>query len=300
MTKGSWLIAAALAAGQISQPAFRTRADLVAMNVTVVDAQGGVVRGLTQDAFTISEDGQPRSIAQFTAESAPLSLVVAVDASSSMQGRRFAFARETVLKLLDRLGPDDELFVFGFNQRLFNIVRGTRDRDAIARALADVHPNGLTALYDAVSAGVQALRVATHRRQALIVISDGNDHMVDPYRDDRRPVAAREASAIEIARRSEAVIYAIGVNSGPGSSERLDVAALGRLTMPTGGSATIVTSDDGVIGAAEQIGENLRHQYVIGFAPAHPGDGKFHRVQVTVSTCEKCRTRARSGFIAEK
>ena len=33
-----------------------------------------------------------------------------------MQGRRFEFAREAVLKLIDRLGPDDELFVFGFNQ----------------------------------------------------------------------------------------------------------------------------------------------------------------------------------------
>ena len=36
---------------------------------------------------------------------------------------------------------------------------------------------------------------------------------------------------------------------------------------PTGGDATIVSSDDGVIGAADQIGEDLRHQYVIGFAP---------------------------------
>jgi hypothetical protein len=44
----------------------------------------------------------------------------------------------------------------------------------------------------------------------------------------------------------------------------------------------------------------LRQQYVIGFAPAHPGDGRFHKAQVMVTGCPKCHVRARAGFIADK
>ena len=52
--------------------------------------------------------------------------------------------------------------------------------------------------------------------------------------------------------------------------------------------------------AIPAIGDELRLQYVIGFAPANPGDGKFHKVQVTVSGCPKCRVRARAGYIGER
>jgi hypothetical protein len=44
----------------------------------------------------------------------------------------------------------------------------------------------------------------------------------------------------------------------------------------------------------------LRLQYVIGFAPAHPGDGSFHRMQVSVPGCPACRVRTRAGYIGQK
>jgi hypothetical protein len=82
--------------------------------------------------------------------------------------------------------------------------------------------------------------------------------------------------------------------------QKIDPAALRRLTDPTGGSTIILRSDEAVVGAAERIGDELRQQYVLGFAPAHPHDGTFHRVQVTVGDCDKCRARARAGFVADK
>jgi hypothetical protein len=107
--------------------------------------------------------------------------------------------------------------------------------------------------------------------------------------------------AIKAIRSAEALVYAIGID-GPTISRdaRLDVVALRTLTDPAGGETLIVRSDDAVIGAAERIGDELRQQYVIGFAPAHAGDGKFHKVQVTVSGCDRCRVRARAGYIADQ
>ena len=96
-------------------PPFRVQTELVAVNVTVTNAKGDVVRGLNQDAFTVTEDGQTATVAQFANEAVPVSLVVALDASSSMAGGRIKAAREAILDLLDRLGPDDEFYVLGFD-----------------------------------------------------------------------------------------------------------------------------------------------------------------------------------------
>ena len=300
MSDGSWLLASGLAVALVMQPAFHSRTDLVAMNVTVVDEHGNVVRGLTQDAFAVTEDLQPQPIVQFAADAVPLSLVIAVDASSSMAGARITFAREAVLQFLDRLGPDDELYVFGFNFQVFNITRGSKNRDEVARAMAAVHPNGGTALYDAIPAGIQALQRAKHRRRALVVITDGNDAV--PTRrgaDERAVTERRESIALDAVRRSEALVYTVGVDP-PSAGQRINAAALERLTAPTGGALRLAVTDEGILTAAGQIGDELRQQYMIGFAPAHAADGKFHRVQVSVPGCARCRVRSRAGYIAEK
>jgi len=121
----------------VPQPAFKTHTDLVALNVTVTNERGWVVRGLTQDSFAVMEDGTPQRITQFAGDALPLSLRVALDASESMTGRRFDFAREAVLQLVGGLGPDDEIGVFGFNDRAFNIQTWTRSRD---RAMPVLEP----------------------------------------------------------------------------------------------------------------------------------------------------------------
>jgi VWFA-related protein len=169
----------------------------------------------------------------------------------------------------------------------------------VARALADVHPNGGTALYDAVPAGVGALQRARNQRRAFVIISDGNDAVPMRRRSEERATTARESLAADAVRRSEAVVYAIGVDP-PGAGQRLNAGALERLTVPTGGATRLVATDADILTAADQIGNELRQQYVIGFPPTHPGDGKFHRVQVSVPGCATCRVRARAGYIADK
>jgi Ca-activated chloride channel homolog len=304
MTPKTLLLAAAVVLAYGQAGPFRSGAELVRLTVTVTDREGNVVRGLPEDAFAIAEDEVPRPIAQFTAETVPLTLVVALDLSTSMQGRRIQSARAAVLALLDRLAPDDEFVVIGFNDRVFNITGGTKDRAVVARALAAAHPGGPTALYDAVNVGVRLLDRAAHSRKALLLISDGRDAVpssLPPGKqrpgDDGGLTEGREATALRIVRRSEALLYAVAMNVR--SPEGQDVAALERLTAPTGGVTVPVATDAAAVGAAERIGDDLRVQYVLGFVPDHH-DGKFHSVDVTVKGCDGCRARVRAGFIAAK
>ena len=87
MTRLSAGLVAALIA--VQPPAFRTRTDLVALPLTVADAEGRPVLGLGRDAFSLTEDDRPQPIVQFTGDAVPLSLAIALDASTSMKGRRF-------------------------------------------------------------------------------------------------------------------------------------------------------------------------------------------------------------------
>ena len=283
---------------------FRTRTDLVALNVTVLDDKGSLVGGLTSDAFAVTEDGQPRAIAHFTAQRAPISLVLALDASESMTGERFEVARQAVLRFFETQGPDDEITVIGFNDRVFSIAPWTRLSSTVEAALRQVRPIGSTSLYGAVIDAVDALRASTHRRQAVVVISDGNDFRPSDMnsKDPVPPAQRRMMLALQRLENTEALVYAIGVDAGPPSGTRdktFDGAALRKLTDPTGGFSVMVHSLSGVPEAAARIAGELQRQYVIGFAPAHAADGRFHHVRVTTSAC-KCRVRARAGYSADR
>src|SRR5262245_41977319 len=120
---------AVLLAIQATQPPFRSQTELVVLNVTVTDEHDRRVTDLTQDRFIVPEDGKPQPIAQLAGGAVPLSLLVALDTSGSMAGPRFAYASQAVLALTDRLGPEDESGVFGFNELAFNIQTWTHDRD---------------------------------------------------------------------------------------------------------------------------------------------------------------------------
>src|SRR5688572_32082033 len=79
------LLGSAAVLGQTA--AFRARLDLVQVTVSVTDASGRLITGLTKDDFQIWEDAVEQQITQFTDERVPVSLGVLLDASDSMRGR---------------------------------------------------------------------------------------------------------------------------------------------------------------------------------------------------------------------
>ena len=221
-----------------------------------------------------------------------------------MQGPRFERAREAVGRLLQVLSPHDEVCLFGFNDSPYRMVDWTNSGDTAFSALGLTTPKGSTALYDAVTDVFDALKGRTRRRQAVVVISDGNDHGAtspEPSTTSGWETSLqRQGVARARIQRSEALLYAIGIDA-PNTIGRdpLDADALRALTDRSGGFTEIVTSPDDLSPAADRIVEELRHQYLIGFTPANL-DGKFHRVKIVVNACTGCRVRARAGFVAAR
>jgi VWFA-related protein len=147
-------------------------------------------------------------------------------------------------------------------------------------------PDGRTALYDALLAGLDRLSTGSRARKALVVVSDGGDNASTATRDQ---VLAR-------ARTSNAAIYTIGLFDD--GDEDSNPRVLKSLATETGGERFLPKSPDELLKACERIAREIRSGYTIGYEPPDR-DGSFHRVRVALQPAARNITiRTRPGYFA--
>ncbi len=274
------------------RPRFRTGVDLTSVNVTVVDATGQLVTGLTRDDFTIFEDGEPQVITQFVGERVPIGLGLLLDTSDSMFGVRLEEARTAVDRFLfDLLDDDDEYFILAFNHAPHLLTDWTADPSEVRRALDGIKPSGATAAYDAVIAGLPLMERRHRQRAAIVVVSDGADTA-----SDASPREVRTALL-----RSDAFVYAIAIDAGArrAINTRVNPQALREITDQSGGRTIVVETIGELHEATAAIANELSHQYLLGYASPHGADGRFHSLRVRVKGGDY-KVRARSGYVAHR
>jgi VWFA-related protein len=197
----SILLAQEKPAGQGFQ--FRSNTDLINVTVTVTDANGRFVPGLTRDDFVVYEDGRPQVVQQFDSDRVPVSLGIALDTSGSMAGEKIQAAQAALNRFLfDLLGRNDQVFLYRFDSQPQLIQGWTSDRAAVSRALGTANARGGTALYDAVAEAIPLAQKGTERKKALVVISDGEDQ--------NSHLALRDAQ--QLIRESEVLVYGIAID----------------------------------------------------------------------------------------
>src|SRR5579883_1094485 len=170
------LVAAALTFAAVAGViAAQVRVDVRLVNVvaTVTDAHGRYVPDLTAEDFTLEEDGKVQEISHFSQDhNVPVSVGILLDTSGSMD-RKIRTAVDSVDRFIRRIRPDDEIFLITFSGQVVLRQDFTDDRDRLSQALRHITPTGGTALYDALSEGLNKLRSARHSKRALLVITDG-------------------------------------------------------------------------------------------------------------------------------
>lgn len=269
---------------------FKAGIEVVVITATVVDESGGLVAGLTRDDFTVSEDGTPQTITQFTSDRVPVSLGLLLDSSDSMHGQRIADARIAVSRFLfDLLSKDDEFFVMAFNHEPRVLVPWTNRPDEAEARLADLHPWGATAIYDAVVAALPEFERRSRQRAAIVVISDGADTASD--------VSLRQVRSALL--RSDAFVYGVAIDAPDRRpiNRAMNPYALREITDDTGGRTVVVQNTSELSDATAKIADELNHQYVLGYTPAHKPDGQYHSIRVR-TTKPGLLVRARRGYVA--
>jgi Ca-activated chloride channel homolog len=296
-----WTVSAAPAARQEQTPAFRTGVELMNLSVTVTDKRGRTVTDLTQDDFTILEDKQPQQVVSFSSAKqvtpTPIGLGLVLDASQSMSPDRLQSMRNAVQILFkDRLRMDDEVYFVEFASDTRLTKAWTTDKRAVIEAIRNIRTRTGTALYNAILNSLQVSQAGRHKKQVMLVITDGSDTHSTVKRQD---VALA-------ARAADVIIYALVVDNeegfGPGGRSspvvRQSALELAQVTDATGGRTNYVQGFAQMEDAIEQLGKEFTQQYELAYQRG-PADGKFHEITVNVKRPD-VSVRHRRAYFANK
>ncbi|HXE79493.1 MAG TPA: VWA domain-containing protein [Vicinamibacterales bacterium] len=270
------------AAGQDNIPSFRTRVELVSLNVTVTDPEGRYVTDLDRDAFHVFEDGAQQEITFFSRTHLPVALSILMDTSASMEDK-LQTAQEAAIGFIRRLRPQDVAQLIDFDSRVQIAMPFTNDIAALEAAIRRTSAGGSTSLHNAIYISLKELkkiRAASAdeiRRQAIVVLSDGEDTSSLVGFDE----------VLELAKRSETAVYAIGLRSRDYDRRRSFSEAdfvLRQLAQQTGGRVFFPKEASELSGVYERIAEELSSQYTIGYTSRNPKlDGAWRRIVVRVN-----------------
>ena len=278
-------------------PHLRVDAALALVPVHVTTSAGMPVTGLERSDFRILVDGAEQPVTYLVRDDAPISIGLVFDTSGSMQ-HKLRKAAEAAAAFFKTATLEDEFFLVEFSERPKLAVPFTADSGELFQRIARAYAHGRTSLFDAVYLGLEQMKQARHPRRAMIVLSDGGDNR------SRHTFKQVENALLE----SEVQIYAMGVFDSMGEGRRVSreeregPQLLERLAQQSGGRHFPVPGMDQLPAIAERVGEELRNQYLVGFAPPDGGrDGKYHRVQVVVTPREgqpRLRVEHRPGYRA--
>jgi Ca-activated chloride channel homolog len=289
----------------------------VAVYATVTDPGGRLVPDLGRDAFEIYDNGKRQDITVFANDIQPITVVVMLDRSGSMQGNFRLVARAAEQFVTDLL-PADKARLGSFSNRIQVDPRDfTSDHgELIAILRTELQEAGPTPLWNAVNVGITAL-LHQQGRRVVLVFTDGVD----------RPMNSSSASLKDVMKRAEqedVMVYAIGLaprmsgyrrRSGGGGTygrgggggsygggmrgampEKPD-EGLPKIAAETGGGYFELTRTDDLSSTFARVVKELHHQYVLGFTPVML-DGKTHKLEVRVK--DGSTVRARKNYLASK
>ncbi|HEU4434526.1 MAG TPA: VWA domain-containing protein [Pyrinomonadaceae bacterium] len=285
-------------------------ADLVELQVRVIDRNNRPIGNLPQSEFHVFEDGVPQPIEYFTREDVPISYGLAVDTSGSLR-TQLPTVIEAGKSIVNSNKPGDETFLVRFVGRENSEIAQnfTANKEALIDALDNMYvEGGQSAVVDAVYLSAEYVAEykkgdeSDRRRRALIVITDG---------EDRNSFYNQEQLFARL-REEDVQIFVIGfvneLDKEAGfirkSPREKAVNLINKLASETGGRAFFPESLSELPQIANEIIRDLRTQYVIAYNPTNKtADGTYRAIKVTVdqpSSSEKRIALTRSGRLARR
>lgn len=151
---------------------------LIVIPVSITDANGNPILGLTAMDFRVTEENRSQVIDTVSgADKVPLEIALLFDVSASTD-TMFKFELETAAKFLsDVMRPEDRATIFSIGAKPI-LVQPRDTAVRTATAIRNITPTKeFTAFYDTVAAAADYLKINAPEgsRKVILVISDGED-----------------------------------------------------------------------------------------------------------------------------
>jgi Ca-activated chloride channel homolog len=279
--------------------------NLVVLHATVLDRRGGrPVDDLGRDSFRVYEDGVPQKLSVFSHADIPVTMGIVIDDSGSMREKRPG-VNAAALTFVKTSNVQDQAFVVNFNDVYYLDTPGdfASNLEDLKSALDKIDSRGGTALYDAVNAALDHLKLGNRDKKVLLAITDGEDN-ASRYTFEQ---------LVATAQKSNAVIYCIGLlgEEQPGGLFKMKggeakkaAKVLKQLAEFTGGQAYFPKTLNDVESTCVKIAHDIRDQYTLAYYPSNTRkDGTFRTVRVEALGPDrrtKLLVRTRTGYYAPR
>ncbi len=246
---------------------------LVELYAAVFDRGGRPIGGLAEGDFKVLDGGEAQSVLRFErVRDLPLHLLFAIDTSASMAATLPQVQKAALAFLQRTLTPKDRAALLTFSDSPVLRTPFTSDLGTLAGALAGLNAERGTALFDSLVYGLSYMKGVQHGQSAVILFTDGGDHLSRLSFDE----------TLAFARRAGIAIYAIGAHIA-----RLDLQIRGhlaKLAEETGGRSFFIESATELDGVYASIEDELRSRYLLAYQPkAAPRAGECRTVEVRVA-----------------
>jgi VWFA-related protein len=269
-----------------------TSANLVNVDVMVVDNSGSPIQNLEKKNFKLYDDGVPQAVTNFGTGEAPMTVCLLVEFSNRWWPFLYVALRYSY-SFLEVIHPKDWVAVVSFDMKSQILTDFTQDRSEVRAGLDQLRIPGFSEsnYYDALTNVLDRMK-EVHGRKAVVAVVTGIDTFSKLTYDQ----------TLKIVRASDTPIYPISIlefmsirspsGNVPGSMatgpiREIDVLQaenqLKTMASYSGGQAYFPRFEQEVPEDYQQIAQQLRTQYSLGFVPTNTTkDGQFHKLKVAL------------------
>jgi len=292
-----------------------TTTNLVNVDVMVLDKDGNPIRNLGKRNFKVLDENVPQAISNFGTSEAPMTVCLLVEFRNHQYFWQFLYlALRYSYEFVNVIRPKDWVAVVSFDLKPYILTDFTQDRSQVTAALDTLRIPGFSEanLFDALAFVIDRMK-DVHGRKSIVVVCTGIDTFSKLTYDQ----------ILKIVKASDTTIYPISI------MEFMSVRApmfdninaqmarneLSTIATYSGGQAYFPRFEQDLPSVYQQIAEQMRQQYSLGFVPSDSSkDGKFHKLKVQVVDDQgnplrivnekgkqvKYRVVARDGYYAPK
>jgi VWFA-related protein len=276
---------------------FSVSVNLIKVPVTVLDKTGGTIAELRREDFRLYEDGIPQQIRSFGIDRNPVSVVLLLDVSATVE-RELKHLKEAAQDFAQALSPEDRISIIAFADDVALIQDWTSDIKHIRKALRKIQPGVRTALYDAMYMAAQEQLKGVDGRKAIILLTDCLNNQSSIGLPDAalsivqsqaslyvvsKTIMVREAARTERRVMMLTDIYRRMFGEGDYIDEffRKRETEMNELAEKTGGRCFFPSSYDAIRGVYSRIAQELKSKHYITYISNQPkSPGTYHSISL--------------------
>jgi VWFA-related protein len=290
----------------------RTTVPLVTIPVSVTDAKGNPVDGLSANDFLLLDNGKRRPVTVDVLESgiSPISLVAVVQTSNMSLAAIAKIRRIGSMIPLAIVGANGAAALITYDAEVKLVQDFTSDADAMSEAFSRLKPADATTghMLDAVDSALDLLAEQPGgRRRSILIIGEAKD----------RGSQAKLDTIVQKLQRTGTTVYSMNYSklltpftmkpdeyepTGDYLQAMIELARLAKrntmnaLTEMTGGKRFGFETQAGLERDLMLLSKDIHNRYWVSFTPAIEQTSTFHKIEIDVKQAPGTITRARPGY----